>query len=430
MPGWYRSGDTDRFPMPPSPTDSRQPNRGWQLQTQRISGFRASGGRSGGDGGDGGDQAVSQAAQKAGPIELRASIVLAVAAYALALAAGELLEVRASALDGIPLFLGPAAFLHTYNRLVFPRAARLTQAIEAASVMIVLGLSLACLSYIGAMADLPLRDHAMIAVDRHLGFDWLSVMAGLDRWPGVLMLLDGAYATFTSQLIATVLVLIVARRSGELDRFLVTFVCATLIAEVTSTLVPTVGPMTALAGNTEFAHLATLGRATGETVLALRRGTLTVIDLDAINGIISFPSLHAAVAVIVPFTLRWNKPLFWAFVVLDGVMFVSAVPSGNHYVTDVAAGVMVAALAIVCGRRVQQSLERRIGAGIANFQSALQPRLPRVKLPSPQLCSTYALWSLQNRHRTAARATRWIRTGRRPETQRKGATCTSSEFSS
>lgn len=69
--------------------------------------------------------------------------------------------------------------------------------------------------------------------------------------------------------------------------------------------------------------------------MTLREGRLESIDLRAIDGIISFPSLHASVAVIVPFTLRWNKLLFWPIVVLDGLMMVSAVPSGNHYLSDV-----------------------------------------------------------------------------------------------
>ncbi len=357
--------------MSPSPADSRQSSPILQIQTQQVSAVRTPVAR------NHADSAIAQRAQKTTLIGLRAAVVVAGAAYVLALGGSALLHVRASVLDGVPLCLGPAAFLCFYSRLVFPRAVRVAQGLEAAFIIIVLGLSLACLSYIGAMANLPLRDQEMIWVERQLGFDWLQVMGGLDRWPGVLRLLGWAYATFTSQLIATVLVLIIARRTRELDCFFLTFVCATLIAEVSSALLPTLGPMSALAGNAAFQHLPTLGRATGETVLALRQGTLAIVDLDAINGIISFPSLHAAVAVIVPFTLRWNKPLFWPLVVLDGLMLVSTVPSGNHYLTDVLGGVAVAVLAIACGRRAQQSLDRLIAATVSNFRSPLQSRAAR-----------------------------------------------------
>ncbi len=292
--------------------------------------------------------------------DLYPTILVAAAIYVVALGASALLGVRADVLDGVPLCIGPGAFLCLYGRMVFPRAVRTTRLIEAVFIVVVLGLSLACLSYLGAMVDLPLRDPEMTWIDRHFGFDWLAMMQALDRRPLVLAVLDGAYATFTSQLIGTVLVLILAGRTRELDRFFITFVCASVMAEIASVLVPTLGPMSAAATQADFAHLPTLGRTTAEIVLRLRDGDLRVIDLAAIDGIISFPSLHAAVSVIVPFSLRWNRPLFWPIAMLDAVMLVSAVPSGNHYLVDVIGGVGVAALAILCSGPIQASLDRLV----------------------------------------------------------------------
>jgi membrane-associated phospholipid phosphatase len=306
--------------------------------------------------------AIASGTRKAQLIAFPATLILAIAAYLLALAGSALLDIKAPVLDGVPLCLGPGAFLCLYCRLAFPRATRAAQAIEAAFMIVILGLSLACLSYIAAMMDLPLRDREMSMIDRGLGFDWLQVMTGLDNWPAALKLLDGAYATFTLQLIGTVLVLLIAKRTRELDRFFVTFVCASILAEIASIVIPTLGPMAALAGNHAFVNLPTVGRSTGEIVLALRQGTLKSIDLGAIDGIISFPSLHAAVAVIVPFSLRWYKPLFWPVVAVDALMLVSAVPSGNHYLADIFGGLAVAALAIVCSPMVQGSLERLTGS--------------------------------------------------------------------
>jgi membrane-associated phospholipid phosphatase len=319
-----------------------------------------------------GDRALLEAAatRDASAGELYPTMLVAAAIYVVALGGSALLEVRAEVLDGVPLWIGPGAFLCLYSRVAFPRAVRTTRLIEAAVIVVVLGLSLACLSYIGAMADLPLRDREMMWIDRHLGFDWLQMMQALDRWPLVLDVLDGAYATFTSQLIGTALVLILAGRMRELDRFFLTFVCAAIMAEMASVFIPTLGPMSAAGSHADFAHLSTLGRTTAEIVLKLRDGALRAIDLEAINGIISFPSLHAAVSVIVPFSLRWNRPLFWPIAVLDAVMLVSAVPSGNHYLADVIGGVTVAALAIVCSRPIQTSLDRLV---------CLSPREPRSK---------------------------------------------------
>jgi membrane-associated phospholipid phosphatase len=291
-------------------------------------------------------------------IKLRAALIVTIAVYALALSGSTWLNVKAPILEGVPLWAGAALLLGIYTRLTFPHALRLQCFIEAVLVSVILGVSLACLSYVGAAADLPLRDSDMIWVDRHLGFDWLAVMSNLDhawRW---LSVLNGAYATFTAQLIGAAFVLVIAGKMRELDRFFIIFACASIIAEALSVVIPTLGPIWALADNARFTNLPTLGRTTAEIVIALRDKTLGTIDFEAINGIISFPSVHAAVAIIVPYTLCWNKWLFWPIAALDAVMLVSAVPSGNHYLADLIAGVAVGVLAIGGGRAIQNSLDR------------------------------------------------------------------------
>lgn len=291
-------------------------------------------------------------------IKLRAALIVTVAVYALAVIGSAWLNVKAPILEGVPLWVGAALLLGLYTRLAFPRAVRLQCFIEAVLVSVVLGVSLACLSYVGAAADLPLRDNDMIWIDRHLGFDWVSAMTSLDHSLALLSVLNGAYATFTAQLIGAAFVLVIAGKIRELDRFVVIFACASILAEALSVLIPTLGPIWSLADHARFAHLPTLGRTTAEIVIALRDKTLGTIDFEAINGIISFPSVHAAVAIIVPVTLRWNRWLFWPIAALDAVMLVSAVPSGNHYLADVIAGVTVAVVAIGCGSALKASLDR------------------------------------------------------------------------
>jgi membrane-associated phospholipid phosphatase len=319
----------------------------------------------------------SSSVEQSRAIKLRAAAVLTIAIYALAVSGSVLLKVRAPILEGVPLWAGGTLLLGFYTRVVFPRAARVQCFIESLFVTLALGVSLACLSYLGAAADLPLRDAGIIWIDRYLGFDWLQIMRGLDYSPHVLSLLNAAYATFTAQLVGAALVLLLAGKTRELDRFFVTFACASIIAEALSVLVPTLGPISVLAGDARFANLPTLGRTTAEIVLALRNKTLSSIDFDAINGIISFPSVHAAVAVIVPSALRWNRWLFWPVASLDGVMLVSAVPSGNHYLADILAGAMVGVLAIACGLAIQRSLDRFFSTGAISITPATASTIPK-----------------------------------------------------
>jgi hypothetical protein len=78
------------------------------------------------------------------------------------------------------------------------------------------------------------------------------------------------------------------KRTSELDRFFITFVGASAIAEIANVLLPTLGPMSVLAGNAHFLNVPTLRRTTANIVFALREGRLASIDLGAIDGIISF----------------------------------------------------------------------------------------------------------------------------------------------
>jgi membrane-associated phospholipid phosphatase len=303
--------------------------------------------------------------------KLRAAMIVTIAVYALAVGGSAFLNVSAPILEGVPLWAGAALLLGIYTRAVFPRAVRLQCFVEAVFVSVVLGVSLACLSYVGASADLPLRDADMIWIDRHLGFDWLGVMSNLDHASRLLSVLNGAYATFTAQLVGAAFALVIAGKMRDLDRFFIIFACASISAEALSVLIPTLGPIWALADHARFTNLPTLGRTTAEIVLALRDKTLGTIDFEAVNGIISFPSMHAAVAIIVPYTLRWNRWIFWPIAALNAVMLASAVPSGNHYLADVIAGVTVAVLAIACGRVIQTSLDR-LFSGRGKFDYATQ----------------------------------------------------------
>jgi len=91
--------------------------------------------------------------------------------------------------------------------------------------------------------------------------------------------------------------LLLAGRIREIDRYFVTFICASLFPEVASMPLPTSRPDLDYGRRREF-HAPT--GSTADIVLALHAGTLRIIDLQALDGIISFPSPHAAVAILIP----------------------------------------------------------------------------------------------------------------------------------
>jgi membrane-associated phospholipid phosphatase len=286
------------------------------------------------------------------------TLLFSVPLYALATCESRFLEAKVSILETVPIFLISAACLILYGCRARPRAMPAVLGLEATSLMISIGLTLACLSYLSPMIDLPLRDRALISIDKYMGLDWLQVMLTIDSYPHVLWVLKAAYATFTAQLIVTVLAFMLWGRVRELDLFFVTFIIASLIAELASLMAPTLGPMFVLGNNIDFVYLPTIGRKTGAIVEALRDGTTKSVTLSALDGIISFPSLHATVAVLVPYSLRWNRWLFISAFALNIIMLLSVVPCGNHYLADMVGGLVVAAIAIAIGPGLRDGTEQ------------------------------------------------------------------------
>jgi membrane-associated phospholipid phosphatase len=71
-----------------------------------------------------------------------------------------------------------------------------------------------------------------------------------------------------------------------------------------------------------------------------------LIRPDVLNGVVTFPSFHAAAAILLGWgfwALRWIR---WPAVALNIAMFLAAVPIGGHYVADILAGAAAAVLAI------------------------------------------------------------------------------------
>ena len=79
---------------------------------------------------------------------------------------------------------------------------------------------------------------------------------------------------------------------------------------------------------------------------AVRTDPNFILSLGVASGIITFPSIHAAVAVLCAWAASASRILLPPMAVLNALMFVSAISHGAHYVVDVAVGGMIAVLVI------------------------------------------------------------------------------------
>jgi len=90
-------------------------------------------------------------------------------------------------------------------------------------------------------------------------------------------------------------------------------------------------------------------------ILAVRDDPHFILQLQHASGIISFPSVHAAVAVLCSWgawTIRWIR---FPMIFLNTLMLLSAITEGGHYVVDLVAGIGVAAFSIALVLYVSRS---------------------------------------------------------------------------
>jgi hypothetical protein len=225
------------------------------------------------------------------------------------------------------------------------------------------------LTYLTVSINLPLQDTALLAWDRALGFDFRSYLDFIRSVPRLLSILAGSYNSFNVQMFAIVLILPLAgcyRRSG-------TAICACVIALIATTclsaLVPAIGVYGALGFEApDFASIEPLGYYnTLRDVPLLRGGRLHGLDLPKLVGVLTFPSFHAASAVLNMWAF-WPLPwVRWAVVPLNIAMIAATPVGGGHYFVDVVAGILTAAAAILAALSISGRLSaaRSASGGMA-----------------------------------------------------------------
>ena len=104
------------------------------------------------------------------------------------------------------------------------------------------------------------------------------------------------------------------------------------------------------------------------------------------EGIITFPSLHAALAVIIVAALWPLRMARWVCVLINAAMLAATPIEGSHYLADVLAGLVVAAVSLAAAR----ALVARFAAAPQAMESlvATDPETELEPVPVPSLASS------------------------------------------
>ena len=240
---------------------------------------------------------------------------------------------------GLSMWLG--------HRLHRPRLALASEAFLQMTLFTMLGVVLA---YAVAARGGVLWDDRLAAADRALGIDWPGLRALLDRLPPLVWLLGLAYHSLIVQMIVAIVALSHAARAPILRTTVGAAILSGFVTILVSGLFPAMGNVFDPAN---YRHLwPSVAWLETDLIGGLRAGSIRVVDLGAMMGIVTFPSFHATLALI----------FIWAFAHLPrfampaqcwaGLTIVATPVFGGHYAVDVLAGLALAPPAIILMRRL------------------------------------------------------------------------------
>jgi hypothetical protein len=212
------------------------------------------------------------------------------------------------------------------------------------------------LSYLLARSGGALWDDRFMAWDRALGLDWLGYVRFVDSDPWLAAVLGASYASLIPQVIILVLALGFTARLDQLRSFILAGIVCGTATILLSPLFPAVSCYVHLALTRADFH--NIDPAAGYSELrdfaALRNGTMGILRLPQMQGIIAFPSYHAGLAAVTLWAF-WSSRigwLRWPGAALAAATIVSAPVNGGHYFVDVIAGLALAACSIAAARRL------------------------------------------------------------------------------
>jgi PAP2 superfamily len=237
---------------------------------------------------------------------------------------------------------------------------KIAAALSAVLLLLMFTAVAAPLSYLTASLALPFWDSTLHAWDEALGLDWRAYLAWVNERPLFGTLLQVAYASLLPQLIIACIGLGFTGRLLQLRSFILAVIVSGVLCILISAAMPAMAMYVHLGLQpSDFPNLSPAAAYVHvEHIHGLRDGTLRALNLNTAEGIITFPSYHAALAIIF-LVAFWSVPLLrWPGVVLNLALIAGTPIDGGHYFVDLGAGMAIALVSILAASRLSQPFKR------------------------------------------------------------------------
>jgi membrane-associated phospholipid phosphatase len=237
----------------------------------------------------------------------------------------------------------------------------------AATVLYVCSIVGGTMSLVGLGTGAPLADATLAQLDASMGFDLGEFLRFIARVPGAISLLRICYGGIVPAVMVTAVILVLIKRSDRLWEFCFVYAGTLTTCALISGFVPAIGAFVHHSLDRDL--LERLPHEAGVYHLAqfnaFRFEGQRIINLLNFDGVVSFPSFHCCMALLTGYAYRGFKRISLFIYAFSGLVIISCIPIGGHYLIDVVGGAAVWAAFVAMTRlrrRVPMELEAVTGA--------------------------------------------------------------------
>jgi len=221
---------------------------------------------------------------------------------------------------------------------------RLASMAEETVFLIAFSGAASILSSLAISTNLPLLDEHFVQVDKLLGFDWHAYGAFFVERPWLRQITAVVYMATLPMIALTVVGMCLTGRGGRASELVVAVMLSALGAIFLSAVLPTAGgsghyqPSVDFYGGTPVLVSPTYM----QSFFDLRSGAETLLSLSDPKGLISFPSYHVALSVLIVLAFRGTGWLFWPVLLINLAVIATTPFDGGHHLADGLGGAILA----------------------------------------------------------------------------------------
>ncbi len=242
----------------------------------------------------------------------------------------------ANSAASLAVLLGASLRLRTTKQ-----AAALANMSEALAIALLGGLAAAAVAMIALRSGAPMADPWLKSADARFGLSAQSYVAWFASLGVSLDPLQLIYESSFPQIAASILLLPFLGRTLEVWRLCFLFITTLLNCALISFVLPAYGSFVDATPSTIQALPRGAGIFAFDAVKRFREPDIAVLGLSDLEGVITFPSFHTVMALLMIQAWSWNCALAVPIVTWNLAVIFTTLPIGGHYLVDLVAGVLV-----------------------------------------------------------------------------------------